>query len=88
MKLLIAKGEAEAASFSNLLFQYVLEDCTKDRIAALPVLSFVIGGEKYELLGKEYMLDDNGSGVCMLGIIGENYDTDGRWYIGESFTKK
>ena len=64
-------------------------DCSK--VSTLPKLDFVIGGDKWTLEGKDYILqvDQGGKPVCIVGILGLDLPPQlGEAFIlGDSFIK-
>ena len=66
--------------------QYIV-DCSK--LDTLPEVAFTLGGQKYSLTGKEYVLkvEQAGQAVCMSGFAG--LDTPyGLWILGDIFMGK
>jgi cathepsin D len=64
-------------------------DC--DKVPSLPTLDFIIGGDKYSLTGKDYILeiDQGGKSTCIVGIMGLDLPASlGEAFIlGDSFIK-
>ena len=64
-------------------------DCAQ--VPNLPTLDFVIGGDKYTLTGKDYVLevDQGGKSTCIVGIVGLDLPPQlgEAFIIGDSFLK-
>jgi len=67
--------------------QYAI-DC--NQIDSLPLLTFTIGGQKYELSGKDYVLQVKQFGVtqCISGITGLELPMGPWWILGDVFIGK
>mmetsp|Transcript_3850 Transcript_3850/g.5898 ORF Transcript_3850/g.5898 Transcript_3850/m.5898 type:complete len:389 (-) Transcript_3850:100-1266(-) len=54
---------------------------------SLPTLEFTIGGKRYPLTGKEYVIDA-GKGVCLLALMGIDVPAGPMWILGDVFMRK
>ena len=63
--------------------QYTV-DCKT--VPSLPSITFVIGGEKFEMKGNDYIL--NVQGTCISGFTGLDLPDGPEWMLGDNFLSK
>jgi len=82
-KAAITKIAASAGATANFLGQYTI-DCEK--VASLPALEFVIGGETFAVPGKELVIE--AAGTCLFALMAMDLPAGPAWILGDVFMRQ